>query len=219
MALDRSGTLIIESPRWFRGQYVKKIAGIAVIFFSAFIGVSGGSHAADKRTDKLYELYGSTSTPVNYKRILKRSIDRRERIEKLRAKARRKAKGAALAAPAAVKTAGVLSAAPPTAAAAFKLGEVYCYPNPAKMANPTFHIETGLADRVGLKIYDVSGALVHETTLTGPPQQIDDGQGPQPAYEYLWDVKDIGSGVYIFSITSSQGDKTLKRTGRCAVIK
>jgi len=198
---------------------MKRIILLAAVFVLPHVFPSGNSHAADKRTDKLYELYNSTSTPVNYKRILKRSIDRKERIEKLRANARRKAKRTALAAPAAVKTAGVPSAAPLAADASFKLGEVYCYPNPAKKTNPTFHIETGLADRVGLRIYDVSGDLVHETTLTGPPQQIDDGQGPQLAYEYLWNTKNSGSGVYIFSVTSSQGDKTLKKTGRCAVIK
>jgi hypothetical protein len=109
--------------------------------------------------------------------------------------------------------------APLSADSAFKLGEVYCYPNPAKKTNPTFHIETGLADKVELKVYDTSGDLIHETVLPGIPQVIDDGQGPQYAYEYLWDVKNAGSGVYIFSITAKKGDKTLKKTGRCAVIK
>lgn len=80
-------------------------------------------------------------------------------------------------------------------------------------------METGLADKVELKIYDVAGDLVHETVLAGMPQVIDDGQGPQYAYEYLWDAKDAGSGVYIFSMTAKKGDKTLKKTGRCAVIK
>lgn len=101
----------------------------------------------------------------------------------------------------------------------FKLGEVYCYPNPAKRADPTFHMETGLADRVELKIYDTSGDLVHETVLPGPPQIIDDGQGPQYAYEYRWDIRNAGSGVYVFNMTARKGDKTLKKTGRCAVIK
>lgn len=101
----------------------------------------------------------------------------------------------------------------------FKLGEAYCYPNPAKRTNPTFHIETGLADKVELKLYDTSGDLVHETVLSGPPLVIDDGQGPQYAYEYQWDIKNAGSGVYVFSMTATKGDKTLKKTGRCAVIK
>lgn len=101
----------------------------------------------------------------------------------------------------------------------FKIGGVYCYPNPAKRTNPTFHMETGMADKVELKIYDTSGDLVHETVLSGTPQVIDDGQGPQYAYEYLWDIKNAGSGVYVFNMTARKGDKTLKKTGRCAVIK
>ncbi len=106
-----------------------------------------------------------------------------------------------------------------SAESVFQLGEVYCYPNPAKKTSPTFHIETGLADKVELKVYDIAGDIIHETVLTGLPQVIDDGQGPQYAYEYLWDVKNSGSGVYIFSMTAKKGDKTLKKTGRCAVIK
>jgi hypothetical protein len=137
----------------------------------------------------------------------------------MRGKARRAAGKRVLSAPAATKATGVLSAVPASASAEFRLGEVYCYPNPAKRTNPTFHIETGLADKVELKLYDVSGDLVHETTLSGAPRLIDDGQGPQYAYEYQWDVRNAGSGVYIFSVTSRQGDKTLKKTGRCAVIK
>jgi hypothetical protein len=101
----------------------------------------------------------------------------------------------------------------------FKLGEVYCYPNPAKKINPIFHIETGIADKLELKIYDVSGSQIFEATLNGMPQVMDDGQGPQYAYEYLWDVNNIGSGVYIFSVVSNKGNKILKRTGRCAVIR
>ncbi len=197
---------------------MKRIVVLAAVFVLSHILYSGYSFAADK-TDKLYELYNSTSTPKNYKRILKQSIDRKERVKKLRGNAGRTAKKHVLAAPVSIKAAGVSSVDILAADPAFKLGEVYCYPNPARKTNPTFHIETGLADRVELKIYDISGDLVHETALTGPPQQIDDGQGPQLAYEYLWDVKNAGSGVYIFSIASRQGDKTLKKTGRCAVVK
>lgn len=197
---------------------MRKTASIVVIFLFPFIGSVASSHAADKRTNKLYELYNSTSTPASQKPRLKHFINRRERIEQIRSSSRA-AKSRASSAPTSVKTTGVSSAAPLAADTSFKLSEVYCYPNPAKKANPTFHIETGLADKVELKIYDVSGDLVHETTLTGAPQQIDDGQGPQLAYEYLWDVKNVGSGVYIFSITSKKGDKTLKKAGRCAVIK
>ena len=195
-------------------KHMKKIAGIAVCFVMPFVVFFSCSFAAGNKPNKLYELYNSTSTPENHKLILRHFIDKKERFEKMTA-----ARKHALSVPTAVRTAGVSSAAPVEADPGFSLGEVYCYPNPAKKTNPTFHIETGLADRVELKFYDVSGDIVHETVLTGQPQVIDDGQGPQYAYEYLWDVRNVGSGVYIFSMTSWRGDKTLKKTGRCAVIK
>ncbi|MDQ7774001.1 MAG: T9SS type A sorting domain-containing protein [Elusimicrobiales bacterium] len=197
---------------------MKKSAGITGVFFLTFIGFAGVSHSADKKTERLYELYNSTSTSADQKPRLKHFIERRESIGRFRRSGRLSA-NRFFPERTPTGTAGVPSAVPPAADTAFKLGEVYCYPNPARRTNPTFHMETGLADKVQLKIYDVSGDLVHETTLSGTPQQVDDGQGPQLAYEYLWDTKNAGSGVYIFSITSSQGDKNLKRTGRCAVIK
>ncbi|HAN03968.1 MAG: hypothetical protein A2X29_00905 [Elusimicrobia bacterium GWA2_64_40] len=120
--------------------------------------------------------------------------------------------------PSVVRAASV-SAVPAAADPGFSLGEVYCFPNPAKRTNPTFHIETGLADKVELRLYNTAGDIVHEKILAGQPQLIDDGQGPQYAYEYPWNVGNVGSGVYIFSMTARRGDKTLKKTGRCAVIK
>ncbi len=197
---------------------MRKIISVSVLSFLLPTGLIPCSNAADKKINNLYELYNSTSTTTRHKRILKHFVDKKERFEKMRhsGKAARKR---ALSAPISGKTTGVSSTAPLAVDTAFKLGEVYCYPNPAKKTNPTFHIETGLADRVELKIYDVSGQTVHETVLTGAPQLIDDGQGAQYAYEYPWDIGNVGSGVYIFSITSSQRDKTLKKTGRCAVIR
>lgn len=198
---------------------MKRVLRFGGVLVFCFIFSLCNSFAAENRTTKLYELYNSTSTPQVYKQILKQHIDRHERVEKLRASAALSAQKRALAAPAAVKTAGVSSVAPLAADSSFKLGEVYCYPNPAKRTSPTFHIETGLADKVEIKVYDTSGDLVYETAITGMPQVIDDGQGPQYAYEYLWDVRNTGSGVYIFSMTAKKGDKTLRKNGRCAVIK
>lgn len=197
---------------------MKKIIGIAVLLFSPLIGSGDTAYAADKTTQKLYEVYNSTAVPVNRKPRLKHVIDRREQIERIHGSGRA-ATRRTLFAPVSGKTADISSVSSLAVGTEFKLGEVYCYPNPAKKANPTFHIETGLADKVELKIYDVSGDLKHDAALAGSPHPIDDGQGPQLAYEYLWDTKNVGSGVYIFSITSSLGDKTLKKTGRCAVIK
>ncbi len=103
--------------------------------------------------------------------------------------------------------------------ASFKLGEVYCFPNPAKRQNPVFHIETGIAGKIELKIFDLAGDKVLETSISGMPSVIDDGHGPQYAYEYMWNVSGIGSGVYVFTMTAVKGSETLRSMGKCAVIK
>jgi len=197
---------------------MKKTACIAGIFVLSFIGSLSLSFASDKEIAKLYELYNSTSTTERQKHIFRQFINGEERVKQLD-NSRRSARKRNSVAPLAAKASGNSSAAPLAADTAFKLGEVYCYPNPAKKTNPTFHVETGLADKVELSIYDVSGDLVREIVLAGPPQLIDDGQGPQLAYEYLWDAGNAGSGVYIFSVTTKQGNRSLRKTGRCAVIK
>ena len=101
----------------------------------------------------------------------------------------------------------------------FKLGEVYAFPNPAKRQNPTLHIEVGIADSVEIRIYDIAGDLAHETRLTGMPQIIDDGQGPQYAYEYTWNISGVGSGVYIYAIRARKEKQDIRSVGKCAVIK
>ena len=55
----------------------------------------------------------------------------------------------------------------------FKLGESYCYPNPAKQTSPTLHFEAGLADSLTLRIYDTSGSLLEERVLPGEPGIVD----------------------------------------------
>ena len=102
---------------------------------------------AQDRAGQLYDLYNSTSTPTSYKRVLKHAIDRQERAGQMRNKTRRPSQKLALAVSA---QSGVAGMAVPLSGAntEFRLGEVYCYPNPAKRTNPTFHIETGMADKV-----------------------------------------------------------------------
>jgi len=105
--------------------------------------------------------------------------------------------------------------APLSPSAAFRLGEVYVYPNPAKGgAVPVFHLEFGLADKVELKVYSVAGTLVHERTLTGPPQVT----SPAYAYEYAWEGH-IASGVYYFTVEAERAGSKLKSRGKFAVVR
>ncbi len=79
---------------------------------------------------------------------------------------------------------------------------------------PVFHLEFGLADRVELKVYSVAGSLVHERTLTGPPQMT----SPVYAYEYAWDGH-IASGVYYFTVEAERAGAKLKARGKFAVVR
>jgi hypothetical protein len=175
---------------------MKKIAGIAAIFFLPVIGSIGISHAADKRTDKLYELYNSTATPPNQKQRLKHFINRRERIKKIRSSSRA-ARQSALSAPAEAQTAEVSFAGAQVADPAFKLGKVYAYPNPAVgVKHPVIHIEAGLADKVEIKIYNNTGKLVEEAVLTEPPKNI---KGVY-AYEYKFFSDNTPYGTCSYTI-------------------
>ncbi|MBI4803067.1 MAG: hypothetical protein HY796_11140, partial [Elusimicrobia bacterium] len=102
---------------------------------------------------------------------------------------------------------------------AFRLGEVYVFPNPAKGgAVPTFHIECGIADKVTIKIYTISGRPAHEHTITGAPAALDGGNGLSYAYEYAWRGR-IPSGVYYYYIEAEKAGQKLKNTGKFAVVR
>ncbi|MBI2069554.1 MAG: T9SS type A sorting domain-containing protein [Elusimicrobia bacterium] len=102
---------------------------------------------------------------------------------------------------------------------AFKLGEAYAYPNPAAGgARPIIHIETGMADSARILIYSISGELVQETNLSGQPQVIDDGQGPQYAYEWGWDGH-IPSGTYFYLVEAKKDSEVLRAKGKFYVIR
>lgn len=101
----------------------------------------------------------------------------------------------------------------------FRLGEVYAFPNPAlRGAAPTFHIEVGVADRVKITIYTVSGRQAHETTLTGMPVALDDGNGLSYAYEYTW-RDSIPSGVYFYHIEAEKSGQKIKKSGKFGVVR
>ena len=110
---------------------------------------------------------------------------------------------------------GILSGSDP----AFRLGEVYVFPNPAKGNEaPVFHIETGIADSVKITIYTISGRAAHEQILTGLPVELDDGNGMSYAYEYVWRGH-IPSGVYLYSIEAQKSGQKLKKTGKFGVVR
>jgi len=99
----------------------------------------------------------------------------------------------------------------------FALGEVYSFPNPAKRSKrPTIHVECGVADKVEIRIYNIAAELVDSTELYGVPPVING----KYSYEYNWDISDIASGVYIYTIRAKKsGYSDIKATGKAAIIK
>lgn len=105
----------------------------------------------------------------------------------------------------------------PAADAAFRLGEVFAFPNPSRRGQgPVLHVECGLADSVEFRFYDLSGALVHEGKVQDPPQVLEG----RYAYEYKWDAGDLASGVYIYRVTAKKaGERDLLITKKLAVLR
>ncbi|TBR23271.1 T9SS type A sorting domain-containing protein, partial [bacterium] len=103
---------------------------------------------------------------------------------------------------------------------AFVLRDLYVFPNPAVGgARPTIHVSVGLADKVTIRIYDVSGQEVHQATIDTPPSIIDDGSGPKYAYEYPWNGH-IPSGVYLYTIVAEKsGQPAVRKAGKFAVVR
>jgi len=99
----------------------------------------------------------------------------------------------------------------------FKLGEVYSFPNPAKRGKcPTIHIESGIADRVEINIYDIAGDLVHSSEITDKLEIING----KYAYEYRWNVSNVPSGVYIYLIRAKKsGKKEINVVKKLAIVK
>ena len=101
-----------------------------------------------------------------------------------------------------------------------ELGETYCYPNPAKKAGPIIHIETSVEiNRIKALIYDITGRKTSELIIGEKPAiKIIRGESWY-IYEKLWDISEVGSGVYVFDLDISYGGKNIKRRLKCAVIK
>lgn len=103
------------------------------------------------------------------------------------------------------------------AAAAPSLGQTYAFPNPAaKGRNPTFHVDTGEALRMGVRVYDLSGQLVYSAAVEGPPHVIDG----RFAYRHTWQAGGAASGVYLYvlDVYGKDGSKS-SATSKFALVR
>ncbi|MDX6768773.1 MAG: IPT/TIG domain-containing protein [Elusimicrobiota bacterium] len=105
----------------------------------------------------------------------------------------------------------------------FSLRTAYVFPNPSRNSQAvTFRIQPGLADSVTVRVYDISGRKVHESSIFTGPTLLDDGNGlgAQQTYDHVWSVSGVGSGVYIYAITAKKaGQRDIVTKGKVGVIK
>ncbi|MBI2384697.1 MAG: hypothetical protein HYV14_01665 [Elusimicrobia bacterium] len=115
------------------------------------------------------------------------------------------------------------AAAPLAADASFGFKDLYAFPNPVRGQGPvTIRIQPGLADSITVRVYDVSGRKVHESSNFVNRGAFDDGngKGPQYTYDHIWDVSGVGSGVYTFVVTATKsGERDIHKTGKVGLIK
>lgn len=119
---------------------------------------------------------------------------------------------------------GASAAAVPLAAdASFGFKDQYAFPNPVRGSGPaTIRVQPGLADGLTIRVYDVSGRKVHESSHFSDRGAFDDGngKGAQYTYEHVWDVSGIGSGVYTYVMSAHKaGQRDIHKTGKVGVIK
>ncbi|HOI41488.1 MAG TPA: hypothetical protein PK523_00955 [Elusimicrobiales bacterium] len=115
----------------------------------------------------------------------------------------------------------VMTASPadvPVPDAALAFGEVYVFPNPAVNRRPVIHAEVPAGDGMTVKVYTASGRLADEGRVSGAPGQVDDGAGPESAYEYEVREK-LQAGVYYFTAEVTKGAQKISRSGKFAVLR
>lgn len=106
---------------------------------------------------------------------------------------------------------------------AFAVHASYAFPNPSRNGAPVvIRVQPGQADSVSVRIYDLSGRLVHESSSFQNRGGFDDGNGygSQFTFDHTWDVSGVGSGVYNFVLTGHKaGQSDIRATGKVGVIK
>ncbi len=105
----------------------------------------------------------------------------------------------------------------------FYFRDQYAFPNPSRNgALITFRIQPGLSDTVEVRVYDLSGRKIHESSDFTFLGAFDDGngKGAQNTYDHTWSVGGVGSGVYTYVIKASRSsNKPIVKSGKVGVIK
>jgi len=105
----------------------------------------------------------------------------------------------------------------------FVFHDAYAFPNPVRGTSVvTIRMQTGLADSVEVRAYDISGRRVYSSSNFSLNPGLDDGNGKgiQYTYDNVWDISGVGSGVYQYVITAKKSGKSdIHKAGRIGVVK
>ncbi|MDD5302555.1 MAG: hypothetical protein PHS14_05530 [Elusimicrobia bacterium] len=105
----------------------------------------------------------------------------------------------------------------------FAIHAAYAFPSPSRGGAPVvIRVQPGLADSVTVRVYDLSGRMVHESSNFQNRIGYDDGNGfgQQYTFDHTWDVSGVGSGVYKFVVTGHKaGAGNISESGKVGVIK
>lgn len=98
----------------------------------------------------------------------------------------------------------------------FRVADAYTFPNPAvNRRNLTFHVEATGAEDVAIRVYNDAGTKIYQASLDGAPIFING----LPSYEHTWDILDVPSGTYMWTITALRGQETIRATRKLAIIR
>jgi len=88
--------------------------------------------------------------------------------------------------------------------------KTFAYPNPARGAEAVIRCRLGRDARVAMKIFDLSGEIVHEMSPT-----------PRPAgdNDFRWDVTTMANGVYLCDLSVVGGGETSSTLVKIAVLR
>lgn len=104
----------------------------------------------------------------------------------------------------------------------FSVKASYAFPSPSRGGAPVvFRLQPGLADSASVRVYDLSGRLVHESS-DFQLRSLDDqnGFGNQFTFDHTWDVSGVASGVYKYVVRAHKaGAGDISASGKVGVIK
>ena len=100
----------------------------------------------------------------------------------------------------------------------FAVADAFVYPNPVRGgALALFRMQPGPGRSLEIRIYDLTGRVIHQAGSGHFRQFLDNGLD---TYEHEWNTSGVGSGVYRWFMTARSADgKKAVRKGKVAVIK